>query len=508
DASVMDDTGQPAGAIRLNVAINGTQQKSQYPVTELDGSAQVCVEGITDGTDTVTFSAAGVDVQHVINWSVYTGSDNVAPVILSEPVIEWAAGETFTYAINALDVNGDSLAYRIDNPEDGMSIDANGVVTWLVPEFAISFPSNRLPSSEYYLYSVESFYDSVDVTVAVSDGIVETMQSFKIKNPMVRNRAPVFSENSPNTVAMVGVPYTYSLNALELLGSASDSIINFEWDGDIHEVDIIEGPAGAIAQPGGLGAAYVYRTADLRWTPTEIGTFNFEIQGRDPWGETATQNWSVAVEENIAPEVLLDDLTFTFAAGKPVVVRLPIANPKPSYWPDTMDNPDRLSGYGSSYYGPWHGSYVVQNGVDVMSFRFAYGNNLGTNMVGSHDITVTVSDNSNNVPVTFTLVVTDAAHPSFVSTPDPVERGEATIEFQYQLEATDPANLPLTFELVDGPQGMSIDSNGLLTWTPTVDDVRYHQIFLRVSNTQGGYDQQDFYIDVQSFTNQGPVVDP
>ncbi|APZ93419.1 putative Ig domain-containing protein [Fuerstiella marisgermanici] len=79
---------------------------------------------------------------------------------------------------------------------------------------------------------------------------------------------------------------------------------------------------------------------------------------------------------------------------------------------------------------------------------------------------------------------------------------------QYQLQAVDPDNDPLTFELISGPAGMSVDSStGLLGWIAPAGTVR-EQVVVQVSDGRGGVDQQTFWVEEDAVGNgeiQGTV---
>ena len=77
--------------------------------------------------------------------------------------------------------------------------------------------------------------------------------------------------------------------------------------------------------------------------------------------------------------------------------------------------------------------------------------------------------------------------------------------YQYQVAANDPDGDPLTFALTQAPAGMTIDAaSGLITWTPSGEQVGTHPIAVEVSDDKGGTDTQLFAIDVADRVS--PVV--
>jgi RHS repeat-associated protein len=93
-----------------------------------------------------------------------------------------------------------------------------------------------------------------------------------------------------------------------------------------------------------------------------------------------------------------------------------------------------------------------------------------------------------------------------IASPAPVEALEDST-YKYQVTATDPDALnTLSYTLLDGPSGMSIDSTlGLLTWLPLQGDVGQHSVSLQVSDTEGGSTTQHFNLAVSN-TNDAPVI--
>jgi hypothetical protein len=66
-------------------------------------------------------------------------------------------------------------------------------------------------------------------------------------------------------------------------------------------------------------------------------------------------------------------------------------------------------------------------------------------------------------------------------------------------------NDTLNFELVLIPEGMSIDSNGKITWVPNNSQVGQNNVTVRVMDEQGAYDSQDYNIMVFNI-NDNPII--
>jgi hypothetical protein len=94
--------------------------------------------------------------------------------------------------------------------------------------------------------------------------------------------------------------------------------------------------------------------------------------------------------------------------------------------------------------------------------------------------------------------------PVVTSQPETVAREDEP--YAYALKATDLNGDALTFLLVSGPEGMTIDpQTGLLTWAPTQEDLGTVQVEIRVDDAGGASGGQSFVLTVLN-TNDPPVI--
>ncbi|MFO1501304.1 MAG: putative Ig domain-containing protein [Verrucomicrobiota bacterium] len=116
--------------------------------------------------------------------------------------------------------------------------------------------------------------------------------------------------------------------------------------------------------------------------------------------------------------------------------------------------------------------------------------------------------NPNRVPFTYkpTLLVPVNQAPFFVSVP--LIEAAATALYAYAARASDPDGDALSYRLVKGPPGMTIDANsGLVQWNPTAQDIGAHSVSLSVSDGRGGSGAQSFTLAVLSSSgNQAPII--
>ncbi|HEY4248180.1 MAG TPA: LamG-like jellyroll fold domain-containing protein [Lacunisphaera sp.] len=77
--------------------------------------------------------------------------------------------------------------------------------------------------------------------------------------------------------------------------------------------------------------------------------------------------------------------------------------------------------------------------------------------------------------------------------------------YQYPVRAVDPANLGLTYSLIEGPAGVRIDPvTGLLSWAIRGVDAGDHTIVVRATNSAGFFDTQSFLLHV--LVNARPTI--
>lgn len=100
--------------------------------------------------------------------------------------------------------------------------------------------------------------------------------------------------------------------------------------------------------------------------------------------------------------------------------------------------------------------------------------------------------------VQFDLELRVLAHineaPVFVT--DPRTEVVAGKLYQYDANAVDSEADALTYSLVAGPSGMSINASGILSWQTGAGDVGEHTVIIRTADPYGGVDLQSFVVSV------------
>ena len=127
--------------------------------------------------------------------------------------------------------------------------------------------------------------------------------------------------------------------------------------------------------------------------------------------------------------------------------------------------------------------------------------------VGNTSIRIVVDDGKGGTTYhQFTLEVLNTNDPpQITSTPDSTATEDSP--YQYVLEATDPDPADtLSYSLVSGPNSISVDSLGVMRWTPAQSEVGAQTITLRVSDRSGGTADQNFRVVVSQVDDPPDIV--
>jgi hypothetical protein len=173
------------------------------------------------------FYARDIKIDIEFRWK-----NNQAPVISSTAITTGVLDKQYTYNVAATDGNGDTLSYELSEKPNGMTIDSGGNITWMT-----------------------NVWGDSDVSVVVSDGILETTQSYTLTGT---NNPPDITSLA-NRTATVNTAYTYTVQATDQ-------------DGDTLIYELITKPDGM---------TIVADTGVINWTPTTTGTVPVEVRVRD-----------------------------------------------------------------------------------------------------------------------------------------------------------------------------------------------------------------------------------
>jgi VCBS repeat-containing protein len=124
------------------------------------------------------------------------------------------------------------------------------------------------------------------------------------------------------------------------------------------------------------------------------------------------------------------------------------------------------------------------------------------NFYGTDAFTYTISDGKGGTNTATVNVTVTAVNDPPKITSTPRGRVVAAVPYTYQIEAVDPDGQDsLTYLLITGPAGMSIDSScGLIGWNPSTAQIGSHDVIVKVVDNSSGQasDTQLFSIMVES----------
>ncbi|HQY23455.1 MAG TPA: PKD domain-containing protein [Thermoflexales bacterium] len=112
--------GDGTSAAPTNITLNGATASVLGEHRWLSGGVFTATLVVTDTDGAVGMAS-----------TVFTITNNRAPLITSEPPLVAVVGLTYTYAIAATEPDSDTIAWLLSAPPAGMSIDASGVITWV-----------------------------------------------------------------------------------------------------------------------------------------------------------------------------------------------------------------------------------------------------------------------------------------------------------------------------------------------------------------------------------------
>ncbi len=381
-------------------------------------------------------------------FTITVSNANDLPTFTSTPVTTATEDAQYTYDVEATDVDvGDTLSYSLTTSPNGMTIDgATGLILWT--------PTNDQVGSK-------------NVVVLVSDGNGgNNTQSFTITVANVNDPPSITS--TPITTATDDFLYTYDVEA-------SDIDV-----GDALTYSLTAFPTGmTIDQTTGL----------IEWTPSDdhVGINSVTVLVLDGNGGNDTQIFSVSVSDTNDPPGIISTALTTAEEDTEY-----------AYDVDALDPDDDILAYSLT---------TNPNGMTIDS---ATGLILWTpinDQVGTKNVVVLVLDgNGGTDSQSFTITVANVNDPPTITSTQIITTAEDSL-YSYDVDASDvDVGDSLAYSLTASPVGMTIDpATGLITWTPTNDQVGFNEVVVLVSDGNGGNVTQTFSISVSN-TNDAPTI--
>ncbi len=392
------------------------------------------------GSNSVTVRAndgRGGTIDQSFAIEVGNGLLNNAPRIASIPPALATVNRPLIYHIRAIDADNDPLAFDLQSAPFGMSIDAvHGTVHWT-------------PATDQL--------EPAQVSIRVRDPFGgETIQSFVISVRATGGPPAIISV--PPTESAVGIGYLYSVTAIDA-------------ENDPLAYSLIQSPTGMT-----INAV----TGEIAWTPTldQVGQQQVVLQVGDGLGGFTTQGFLVAVLAGVP--------------NKPPIV---------------LSSPPKLASVGSSYSFTLSAmdpegqavTYQLRRSPDGMSVDASTGIVTWTpssTQLGTTVVTVAAFDPAGAAGVlSYELNVLPANHAPQIVSQVP-RNGTAGGAYRYDVKATDIDLDPLSFKLLSGPVGMTVDPFGRIRWPLSVADIGAHSGVVQVSDGRGGLANQSIEFTV------------
>lgn len=392
-------------------------------------------------------------------FSLQVFNRNDAPVVLSLPVTTVLQGAPYRYKVRASDADGDRLQYALEQAPSGMTIDpATGFLSWLP--------------------SAQALVRQHKVVVVVSDRLgSQTKQSFQVTVLNV-NEPPVWTTRPTGEVAQ-GRLFTYQPTVRD-----PDSSTPTLW------FRLVQHP---------LSMQIEKSTGLIRWIPQrrDVGTHRIVVEAIDGKGGVSAQAFVLKVlTQNSLPVITSKPLRWA-RAGQPYLYRVSASDP---------DGPTSSDTLIFSLQGP-SGMTLQQQGV-TWKWDIGDRDRLGEKTLGSRravailawtptaddakrneiPVVVQVSDGQGGVAEQkFTVRVLEGENrPPQVKKPEQLDTEEGK-PFVWKVEATDPDQDKVTLDLVEGPEGLTVDSASQeIRWTPQFWQQGTWSVRLRVSDDKGG----------------------
>ncbi len=218
------------------------------------------------GTSRVVISASDREFTVYQNFTIGVSNVNDDPEILSIPPTTAIQGVSWTYKVEATDLDGDELSYFLNGRPLGMTIGTTGLVTWT-------------PGPDQVGWNL------VNVEVKDSHG-GSVSQPFSVTVTNVND--PPRIESAPPATARQGAPFSYWVQV-------------FDADGDRVRLSLLSPPPGmTINSSSGL----------IEWVPGQesVGRVSVTVLAEDGHGGIAYQTFELSVQDVNDPPVFVGEL--------------------------------------------------------------------------------------------------------------------------------------------------------------------------------------------------------
>ena len=376
---------------------------------------------------------------------------NDPPTITSTPSGQAIVGQLFEYQAQATDPENDPLLWLLDNGPDGATIDSStGLFTW-TPTLA-----DTVAPAEIAIRVVDPLGNGSTQLFTLTVGQANT---------------PPLITSTPTTVGVINQTYSYAVATQDPEGQPVTITA--------EAVDPASNTITLSVDAGGV----------LTFTPDQIGTYLITVTATDSTGGSGAgieQVYGLAVQATAtnAPPQILSQPVFHAVADQPYEYQVSATDPENA----TL-------------------TYAITEGPTGLTVDPSTGLITWTPTpadLGTTSVTVSVTDGQLTASQRYSLNVTANNAPQLQLVTDKTVVAGTLLTLQ--ANASDVDGDALIFSLANAPAGMAIDTNGLITWTPTPTDVAADPYVVAVTATDpyGLAASQDVNITVAA--DQAPRV--
>jgi RHS repeat-associated protein len=426
---------------------------------DANGVLLATTSAVDVGGETLTLATPGIH-------SIRTRGDDGTQAFDDLTFAEVYAAPAYRYDVHAIDPDHDAIAYSLTSAPPGMVIDATtGLITWFPPAVAGSYPVTVRADDGRGAFDTQSF----NVVVAQAgageiDGTVfDDLNGNGSQDPMEPGLAGrvIYLDQNHNGIH-----------------DSDETSVTTDANGNYSFINLPPG-VYTVAMEGQPGSSQTLPSDDAYSVTVPLGE---TVSGVD-FG-------AAPISSGARPPTITSTAPTVAAVGQ--LYRYDVS----------VHNPDGVA---------LQFDFALQpDGMTVDPSTGVIDWTPTASQVGSQDAIVRVQDARGDVVLqAFQVNVSLETAPLITSTPP--NPATTLLPYRYQVEAQDAENDPLTYGLLDGPVGMTIDSStGVISWVgapigPGLP-ARY-PVSVQVSDGRGGQDTQSFTLLVVADTgDQAPVI--
>lgn len=298
-------------------------------------------------------------------------------------------------------------------------------------------------------------------TAVVKSGQVTSGLDFG--NAVVTNaapRPPKITSTAPATAA-AGQTYRYEV----IVSNPDDDVLSFDLP----------------VKPDGMVVDALTGTIDWEPTDSQLGPQNVVLRLTDNKGDVVLQSFTVQVDEESPPVITSTPPTQPAQSGLPYQYQVEAqdAQNDPLTY-SLLQAPSGMTIDPNSGLLSWVGAQIGPGLPAGYSVTIQVANPFGGTATQSYTVLV-ISPGFDRPPVI-------TSHPDTHHTFDK--------EMYYQVVASDPDGDPLAYSLPVAPAGMTISSTGLVSWSPTQNQLGANPVTVQVDDGRGLHATQSFTINV------------